>query len=97
MIKKAAVYPNSLEAIFLDSINVFKGISQVDLWEILQDSHDDPEFLYPIKYNGRLWDEHDCDEIFRAFYNHRDCFNIDGAVYVSGDDWVFPNGTIISY
>lgn len=50
--------------------------------------------MFPIYYNGKLWEEEDCDDVFLAFYNGRYCLNCDGAVYLMGGDWMFPDGKL---
>ena len=95
MIKKAALYPNSLEAIFFERIDLLKGLSPEDLWEILLDNQYDSEFLYPIKYKGRSWDEGDCAPVFCAFYKNRDSFNIQGSIDISNGYRAFPDGRIV--
>jgi hypothetical protein len=38
--------------------------------------------MFPIYYNGKLWEEEDCDDVFLAFYHNRYCLNCDCAVYL---------------
>lgn len=58
-----------------------------------QKKYDD---MFPITYKGKSWKEEDCSDVFLAFYSNRDCLNWDTAVYISGGDWITPDGTIIN-
>lgn len=50
--------------------------------------------LYPVDYNGELWDKEDCDELFISLYYSRDALRFDGCVYMSEGYWVGPDGSI---
>jgi hypothetical protein len=48
--------------------------------------------MFPIKYNGKLWHEEDCDDVFLAFYNNLHCLTSDCSVYMMAGDYVYPDG-----
>jgi len=48
--------------------------------------------LYPIYYDGKDWNEEDCDDVFISFYHTRDSLNFEMGVYVSEGVWVYPDG-----
>ena len=48
--------------------------------------------MFPIKYNGKLWYEEDCNDVFLAFYNCPLSLNNDCSVYMMGGDYVYPDG-----
>ena len=82
---------------FLRNVSARTGISLADTRQILQGSLVGNPLLYPFVFDGKLWDENDCNDVFCAFYYHNSCLNDEGAVHVSGDDWVFPNGKFVTY
>jgi len=49
--------------------------------------------LYPVNYNGELWDEDDCDEMFIALYHSKEALREDGCVYLGEGIWVGPDGS----
>lgn len=50
--------------------------------------------LFPIYYNGKEYNEKDCDDIFLAYYNCKEALNFLGGVYLSEDVWVYPDGSM---
>jgi hypothetical protein len=51
------------------------------------------EGLYPFKFNDKIYNEKDCDEVFIAFYHDKESLNCTGGfVYVGDDVWVNPDG-----
>lgn len=48
--------------------------------------------MFPIEYNGKLWYEKDCNDVFLAFYNDFYSLNHDCSVYMMAGDYVFPDG-----
>lgn len=54
------------------------------------------EELYPIYFNGKWYEEKDCDDVFTGFYHTRFALNGDCAVYVSNGSRVCPDGTWIN-
>lgn len=50
-------------------------------------------YLYPITYNGRNWEEAECDSIYRSFFTCREAMRDDGSVYVGDGTSVYPDGT----
>jgi hypothetical protein len=54
------------------------------------------EKLYPIYYNGKKLYKKDCDDLFTVYYCCKDAINSFGAVYLSDDTWIYPDGTISS-
>jgi len=53
------------------------------------------ENLYPVSFEGKLWNECDCDDIFVAFYTTKYALAPDCSVYVSEGDRIQPNGNWI--
>ena len=47
--------------------------------------------LYPIAYNGKLYNEEDCDDIFVAFYHCKEALNAECGVYLAEGIWVYPD------
>jgi hypothetical protein len=56
-----------------------------------QEKNDD---MFPIKYEGKLWKEEDCDDIFLSYYDGSYSLNRDCAVYVMDNNWIFPDGSL---
>ena len=50
--------------------------------------------LYPIEWNGKIWDEKDCDPVFVSFYNSPYALAYDGAVRIDSSMVVYPDGTM---
>jgi hypothetical protein len=52
--------------------------------------------LYPIYFNGKQFNQKDCDSLFQAFYNKKADLAPNGtpSVYVGERLWIFPDGTI---
>jgi len=48
--------------------------------------------MYPVSYDGKLWDKEDCNDIFLSFYHCRESLNALGGVYLSEGTWVYPDG-----
>jgi hypothetical protein len=48
--------------------------------------------LFPVSYEGRLWKEEDCNDVFLSFYHCRESLNALGGVYLSEGIWVYPDG-----
>lgn len=48
--------------------------------------------MYPVNYDGKLWDKEDCDDIFLSFYHCREALNAIGGVYLAEGTWVYPDG-----
>lgn len=53
------------------------------------------EDLYPIEFEGKMWKEEDCDDIFVSFYHSRDSLDEMMSVYLSEGDRIQPDGTWI--
>jgi len=53
------------------------------------------ERLYPLEYNGKTYEEEDCDNLFSSFYHGHAALRYDTAVYVSDGIWVYPDGTSV--
>jgi hypothetical protein len=51
------------------------------------------EKIDPVYYDGKYWEEEDCDDVFVAFYHTRWSLNIEMGVYVSEGTWVYPDGS----
>jgi hypothetical protein len=49
--------------------------------------------LYPIIFNGVLYFEKQCDELFVDFYTCKSALTEDGSVYISDGLYVYPDGT----
>jgi Zn-finger protein len=52
------------------------------------------EKLYPIRYDGKLYYEKDCDSCFSAFYTCKEALNGMNGVYMSEGLWVYPDGSM---
>lgn len=50
------------------------------------------EKLYPIKFEGKYWEESDVDEVFKSFYHSRDSLGWDNSVYIGDGLRILPNG-----
>lgn len=50
--------------------------------------------LYPVKYDGKLYDKDHCDELFIAYYTCLEALNYEGGVYLSDGSWIYPDGYI---
>lgn len=50
--------------------------------------------LYPVVYEGSVYNFEDCSEIFRNCYNSRESLNCDGGVYIGEGLSVFPDGKL---
>lgn len=48
--------------------------------------------MFPINYNGKLWYEEDCDDVFLAFYNDEYSLTTDCSVYMMAGDYIYPDG-----
>jgi len=48
--------------------------------------------MFPIEYNGKLWYEKDCNDVFLAFYNDSYSLTYDSTVYMMAGDYVYPDG-----
>lgn len=52
------------------------------------------ESLYPVEYNGKLYYEKDCDDVYTSFYHTRFALMFNSGVYVSDGVIVYPDGTM---
>ena len=52
------------------------------------------EKLYPVSYDGKMWKEKDCNDIFKSFYHTRNALNDNGGVYMHEQTWVYPDGSM---
>lgn len=52
---------------------------------------------YPVEYNGKLYYEKDCDEVFVNLYSIPESLNDNGGVYVAEGMWVYPDGSMDNY
>lgn len=50
------------------------------------------EELYPIYFNGKWYEEKDCDDIFTAFYSGPYSLGVDCSVYVGDGMRICPDG-----
>ncbi len=50
--------------------------------------------LYPIWYEGKLYTEEECDDIFICFYHTKLALNYLNGVYVGDKIWIYPDGTM---
>lgn len=55
------------------------------------------EKLYPIQFEGKEYNEEDCEHIFKSFYIDKICYVEDIGVYVSEGMWVTPTDEFIEY
>jgi hypothetical protein len=55
------------------------------------------EDLYPLQYDGKLWNEEDCDILFASYYLSRSLLNSKCGLYISEGYWVFPDGKILRF
>jgi hypothetical protein len=53
--------------------------------------------LFPVKYDDRLWNEDECDDIFLSFYSCIEALNVEGGVYVAEGICVYPDGKMEEY
>lgn len=49
--------------------------------------------LYPVTYNGKVYEYEDCDECFIDYYEDEDDLADNGGVYLSGTVQIFPDGS----
>jgi hypothetical protein len=49
--------------------------------------------MWPVYYNGELWNKWDCGDVFLAIYSCKEALRPDGAVYVGDGSFVFPDNT----
>lgn len=50
--------------------------------------------LYPVKYDGKLWNEDECNDIFISFYNTIYSLNVQGGIYIGESIWIYPDGNM---
>lgn len=50
------------------------------------------ENLYPLEYDGILWQEEDVNDIFRSFYHTKYSLAPDMSVYVAEGMRITPDG-----
>jgi hypothetical protein len=55
------------------------------------------EELYPIKFEGKEYNEEDCDPTFVANYFHPFTYIADVGVRITSQDVVDPNGNIFEW
>ena len=55
------------------------------------------EQLFPIYFNGKDYNEEDCNDIFLGFYHTTDALNGEGGVYLSDGIWIYPDGSMEEY
>ena len=48
--------------------------------------------IYPVFYKGKVYQENDVNDIFRAFYHSKDSLDSRVSVYVSEDLRITPDG-----
>lgn len=51
--------------------------------------------IYPVEFEGKMWEEKDCGDVFTAVYHDRAALRGDGAVYVGDGVYVYPNGKFL--
>jgi hypothetical protein len=49
--------------------------------------------MFPVHYNGKKYNEKDCDQAFLAAYHCREALNDEGGVYMFDDVWIYPDGS----
>jgi hypothetical protein len=56
------------------------------------------EKLYPIIYNGVVYNsEDDVDSVFACFYHSKYSLNGEMGVYIGDDIWIYPDGEMGEY
>jgi hypothetical protein len=50
--------------------------------------------LFPLKYDGKIYYEEDCDDVFICFYHCRESLNDECGVYMAEGIWVYPDGSM---
>lgn len=50
--------------------------------------------LYPVYYDGKIWQEEDCGDVFVSCYHDRVSLNAMMGVYVGEGIWVYPDDTM---
>lgn len=49
--------------------------------------------MFPVYFNGKEYNEKDCDDLFLSFYTCVEALNSEGGVYVSEGMWTYPDGS----
>ena len=53
------------------------------------------EDLFPVYYDGHMYQENDCADLFLVFYNSKNSLSLNGGVYAYDDMYIYPDGTIV--
>lgn len=78
---------------FIDSFSEYSAIETQKEYEKMLKDFEKP--MFPITYDGKLYYEKDCDEMFLSYYDCPEALTDDCSVYVSDDTYVFPDGKMI--
>jgi len=62
--------------------------------ENLQKYNDFDSPKYPILYEGKLWEEEDCDENFVGMYDGKYMLCGVGGIYISDGMVLYPDGSM---